>query len=248
MAKTSISLTNTDIYISICLYYYMLLIVMIIQSKIIRLSTVLLSLFLFMPSAYADDTELCRPFKNAAIDQSLVATMLKAAKDGHLYQVKADSSRMGFSVESSIGVVKGNFQNFQGGIALKDENTQALLSIDVDSLETNALFIKNLLKSDDFFNVKDFPELVFVSTGFEWLSDTRAVLKGELSMHGITKPIAFYVEITEVDGDLGDANTILVKATTTVQRSEFGMNALSSMVSDKVNLCMSVEAERYAAL
>ena len=220
---------------------------MAIQSNIIRLSAVLLSLFLFMPSAYAGDTNLCRPFKNAEIDQSLIATMLEAAKDGYLYQIKDNSSKMGFCVESSIGVVKGSFQNFQGGIALKDEETQAMLSIDVDSLETNALFIKNLLKSDEFFNVKDFPELVFVSSGFEWLSDTRAVLKGELSMHGITKPIAFYVEITEIDGDLSDSNSILVKATTTVQRSEFGMNALSSMVSDKVNLCMSVEAERYVA-
>lgn len=221
---------------------------MIIQSKIIRLSTALLLLFLSMQSAYAGDTELCSPFKNAEIDQSLIASMLEAAKDGHLYQVKANSSKMGFCVESSIGVVKGNFQNFQGGIALNDEDAKAMLSIDVDSIETNALFIKNLLKSDDFFDVKKFPELIFVSSGFEWISDTRAVLKGQLSMHGITKPIAFYVEITEVDGELGDSSSILVKATTTVQRSEFGMHALSSMVSDKVNLCMSVEAERYIAL
>ena len=218
------------------------------QSKIIQLGTALLSLFLFMQSAHAGNTELCKPFENAEIDQSLIATMLKAANDGQLYQVKAKSSKMGFCVDSSIGVVKGNFENFQGGIALKGEDTQALLSIDVDSLETNALFIKNLLKSDEFFNAKDFPELVFVSSGFEWISDTRAVLKGELSMHGITKPIAFYVEITEVDGDLGDSNSIIIKATTTVQRSEFGMQALSSMVSDKVNLCMTVEAERYTAL
>ncbi|NOQ68676.1 MAG: hypothetical protein GQ573_00970 [Gammaproteobacteria bacterium] len=218
------------------------------QSKIIQLGTALLSLFLFMQSAHAGNTELCKPFENAEIDQSLIATMLKAANDGYLYQVKANSSQMGFCVESSIGVVKGNFENFQGGIALKDEDTQALLFIDVDSLETNALFIKNLLKSDEFFNVKDFPELVFISSGFEWISDTRAVLKGELSMHGITKPIAFYVEITEVDGDLSDSNSIIIKATTTVQRSEFGMQSLSSMVSDKVNLCMTVEAERYTAL
>ncbi len=221
---------------------------MTIQSRIIRLSSALLSLFVFMQLAYAGNAELCSPFKDTEIDQSVVASMLKAAKDGHLYQVKTDSSSMGFSVESAIGVVKGNFQNFQGGIALKGDDTQALMSIDVDSLDTNTLFIKNLLKSDEFFNVNDFPELVFVSSGFEWLSDTRAVLKGELRMHGITKAIAFYVEITEVDGDLGDSNRILVKATTTVLRSEFGMSGLSSMVNDKVNLCMSVEAERYVTL
>ena len=123
-----------------------------------------------------------------------------------------------------------------------------MLAIDVDSLETDAGFIKRLLKSDDFFNVNDFPEVVFVSTGFEWMSDTKAVLKGELTMHGVTKPVGFYVEIFQIDGGLGDPGRILVKATTTVLRSEFGMTSLPSMVNDKVNLCMSVEAERLAAL
>jgi len=217
--------------------------------KNIRLLTLFLSLLVIAQSAYAaDNEELCSPFRNAEIDQSLIATMLKAAKDGHLYQVKANSSKMGFCVESSIGVVEGEFQNFKGGIALKGDDTLAMLTIDVDSLETDASFIKNMLKGDGFFNVENYPEVVFVSSGFEWISNTRAVLKGKLSMHGITKPVAFYVEITEIAGDLGDSNRILVKATTTVQRSEFGMKALSSMVNDKVNLCMSVEAERYAAL
>jgi polyisoprenoid-binding protein YceI len=201
--------------------------------------------FLVVPLVFAD--ELCTPFKKAAIDQSLIATMLNAAKDGHLYRVIDNTSQMGFCVESSIGVVKGEFQKFKGGIALNGEKTLAMLTIDVDSLETDASFIKSLLKGDDFFNVEEFPEVVFVSTGFEWISNTRAVLKGELSMHGVTKPVGFYVEITEIDGDLTDSNSIRVKATTTVQRSEFGMKSLSSMVNDRVNLCMTVEAERYAA-
>lgn len=222
---------------------------MLIMKRIIQLGAVLLSLYILMQPVWAAETEeLCTPFKNAEIDQSLITTMLSAAKHGQLYKVKANTSKMGFCVESSIGVVRGNFKNFQGGIALKDEETQAMLAIDVDSLDTKASFIEKLLKSDDFFNVESYPEVVFVSTGFEWISDTRAVLKGELSMHGVTKPVGFYVEITEIEGELTDSNSIIVKATTTVQRSEFGMNALPSMVNDKVNLCMSVEAVRYAAL
>lgn len=211
-------------------------------------ATLLAVLLVLTQSAYAaDDAQLCSPFKNAQVDQSLITTMLNAARDGQLYKVKDNSSQMGFCVESSIGVVKGKFRNFQGGIALKDEHTMAMLTIDVDSLQTDTGFIKGLLKGDDFFNVEEYPEVIFVSTAFEWISETRAVLKGELTMHGITRPVGFYVEITEVDGDLGDSNSILVKATTTVERSEFGMTALPSMVNDKVNLCMTVEAERYVA-
>lgn len=220
---------------------------MAIQNKIIHFSMVLLFLFLSLHSAYAGENDLCAPFKNAKIDQSLIAQMLKAAEDGYLYRIKTNSSKMGFCVESPIGMVTGNFQKFQGGIALKEPGNQTLVRIDVNSLESNVQFIESLLKSDKFFNAENFPELVFISSDFEWLSDTRAVLKGELSMHGITKVVAFYVEITEIDGDLGDSDTILVKATTTVQRSEFGMDTLSSMVSDRVSLCMSIEAERYSS-
>lgn len=198
--------------------------------------------------AATERDEVCTPFKTAEIDQSLISTMLNAAKKGHLYRVKDNTSQMGFCVESSIGVVNGEFKKFKGGIALQGNQTQAMLAIDVDSLETDAGFIKRLLKGDDFFNVEDYPEVVFVSTGFEWMSDTDAVLKGELTMHGVTKPVGFYVEIFQVDSAPGESGRILVKATTTVLRSEFGMTALPSMVNDKVNLCMSVEAEKFAAL
>ena len=58
----------------------------------------------------------------------------------------------------------------------------------------------------------------------------------------------FYVDIIKVDGELGDSNTILVKASTTVLRSEFGMHSMSPLISDKINLCMSVEAERYTEI
>ena len=218
---------------------------MAIQNKIIHFSLALLFSFFSMHSAYAGESELCAPFKNAKVDQSMIAQMLEAAEDGYLYRIKTNSSKMGFCVESPLGMVTGNFQKFQGGIALKEPSNQTLVRIDVNSLESNVQFIENLLKSDKFFNAENFPELVFISSDFEWLSDTRAVLKGELSMHGVTKAVAFYVEITEIDGELGDSDSILVKATTTVQRSEFGMDTLSSVVSDKVNLCMSIEAERY---
>jgi polyisoprenoid-binding protein YceI len=218
---------------------------MVFQSKIHYVG-VILALFITTSSVFAvEDEDLCEPFEEAAIDQSVIAKMLDAAEDGHLYRIKSDSSKMGFCVDSPIGMVSGNFQSFRGGMALKGQSSDALVSIDAGSLETNGALIESLLKGDEFFDIEKYPELIFVGSGTEWLSDTKAVLKGELSMRGVTKPVAFYVEVTEVDGELGDSETVLIKATTTLLRSEFGMRTLSPMVSDKVNLCMSVEAERY---
>ena len=220
---------------------------MLKNKRIIYMSTLIFSLlFPLQPHAAVDD-DLCAPFKDADIDQTLIESMLKSAVDGNLYRIKPNSSKMGFCVESSVGVVKGDFQKFKGGLSLKGDDSQSMVTIDVASLDTNVIFIEQLLKSENFLNVEKHPELIFVSTSFEWMNDNNAVLKGMLTMRGVTRPVAFYVEITEVDGDLGDSDTIMVKATTTVHRAEFGMKSLSTMVDEKVNLCMSIEAEKYRA-
>jgi polyisoprenoid-binding protein YceI len=87
--------------------------------------------------------------------------------------------------------------------------------------------------------------MLFVSTDFQWLSKNEAVLIGDLTMHGVTKRVGFHVELINQDAIDSQQQRILVKATTLIRRSEFGLNALSPMVSDAVNLCMSVDAVKY---
>ena len=213
-----------------------------------NLKAVLASLLLglSMPVVAGDDN-LCSPFEDAQIDKSLISRMLQAAEDGHLYRIKQGSSRMGFCVNSPLGVVEAEFKNFKGGLALKDsqQDGQALVTIEVDSLETDSFVIEAMLKSESFFDSEVYPEILFVSSGMEWIGEKRAVLKGDLTMHGVTKSVAFYVDMFETKD--GEEDILTVKATTTIQRSEFGMYTLSPVVDDRVSLCMSIDAERYKA-
>ena len=120
-----------------------------------RVKAVLLGLMLGVSvSAYAEDATLCAPFKDAQIDQNILTMMLKAAKDGDLYRIKPGSSKMGFCVNSPVGKVEAEFRQFNGGLALKDVNQQgrALVSIAVDSLETDSGIIESMLKSESFFD------------------------------------------------------------------------------------------------
>ena len=119
--------------------------------------------------------------------------------------------------------------------------------VNTASLETKGPFIEGMLKGKKFFDVENFPEMLFVSTGFKWVSETEAVLLGELTLHGVTKAVGFHVVLVDQPGDDEQGQRILVKATTLIHRSEFGLTALSPMVSDSVNLCMSVDAVRYSA-
>ena len=197
-------------------------------------------------SAYAEDEKLCAPFENAQVDQSMLTMMLKAAKDGDLYRINPDSSKMGFCVNGPLGVVEAEFSDFKGGLALKEVNTQGrvMVNIAVDSLKTDSTIIGAMLKSESFFDSEQYPDITFVSTGFEWITDEKAVFKGDLTMHGVTKTVAFYVDLTKVKTLQGE-EVITVKATTTIQRSEFNMHTLAPMVDDRVSLCMTIDAYKY---
>jgi len=207
-------------------------------------------LALFLTPAMAE-TDVCAPFKDGVVDESIVSKMLAAANDGHLYRINPDSSKVGFCVDSPIGLIKGEFKDFTGGLTFLQENAstneQALVIVNTASLETKGSFIEGMLKGKKFFDVENFPEMLFVSTGFKWVSETEAVLLGELTLHGVTKAVGFHVVLVDQPGDDVQGQRILVKATTLIHRSEFGLTALSPMVSDSVNLCMSVDAIKYSA-
>jgi polyisoprenoid-binding protein YceI len=212
-----------------------------------NLKPALLSVLMLAVSglAHAED-DVCAPFKDADIDQNMLSLMLKAATDGDLYRIKPGSSKVGFCVNGPTGVVKAEFHNFKGGLALDDfvQQGASLVRIDVDSLETNSGFIEMMLKSESFFDIEHYPDIIFVSTGIEWITDKKGVLKGDLTMHGVTKAVAFYVELKKKETEPGK-EAVNVKATTTVQRSEFGMFTLSPLVDDRVSLCMSIDAYRH---
>lgn len=209
-----------------------------------------LTLALISASSLAE-SDVCAPFKDGVVDTSVISKMLAAADDGHLYRIDTTTSRIGFCVDSPVGVIEGEFKAFTGGLTYLQEHLgsddYALVRVNAASLETDGFIIENMLKGERFFDVENYPEILFVSTGFEWVSETEAVLLGKLTIHGVTREVGFHVELIEQPGDLANKQRILVTATTLIRRSEFGLNALSPMVSDAVNLCMSVDAVKYAA-
>jgi polyisoprenoid-binding protein YceI len=213
-----------------------------------NIKAILMGIFMLAVSvpAHAKDDDVCAPFKAADIDQNMLSVMLQAATEGDLYRIKPGSSKMGFCVNSPLGEVKAEFRHFKGGLALDDFMQQgaSLVRIDVDSLETNSGFIEAMLKSESFFDAEQYPDIIFVSTGIEWMSDHKGVLKGDLTMHGVTKAVAFYIDLKKTETESGE-ETVTVKATTTVQRSEFGMYTLLPAVDDRVSLCMSIDAYKH---
>jgi polyisoprenoid-binding protein YceI len=207
-------------------------------------------LLLLSGFAHADDNRLCAPFRDGVVDKTLVAEMLKAAKDGHLYRIHSATSRVGFCVDSLIGRVEAEFKGFRGGLALRREvwgdDSQMLVMIDSESLKTDRQFIKDMMQSERFLHARRYPKILFVSSALNWHSDTTADLYGMITMHGTSKPVKFRVEVTNILGSRAEhEQEIVVIAKAKIRRSDFGMDRLQMFVDDTVELCLTVSALRY---
>ena len=204
--------------------------------------------------ANAEDTDICSPFRNGKVDESVVASMLDAAEGGYLYRIRHDTSKVGFCVSSGWTTIKGEFHDFRGGLALVPDDSiraseeQAMVIIYTDSLDTRSEMVESVIRSESFFDVNHYPEILFVSDGFEWTGHDTAKIHGDLTVRGITRPVVFDVTLTPIEQP-GNATVerMKVKATTRIHRADFGMDSMPGLVSDTVDLCMSVEAVRYAS-
>ncbi len=182
------------------------------------------------------------------IGHSVLASMLEASRSESYYQIQSKSSEVWFSVDSIAGTAKGKFIQFKGGIALQPDaanNGQVVFVIKSDSVSTSNIAIDKVVRSKSYMDVKRYPEILFVSSGFSWLNGTRGHLKGKLTLHGVTNEVAFNVELSDLNGNRADkSETILIKIVTTLSRSKFGMKLMSKVVSDTIELGMTIRAKK----
>jgi len=132
-----------------------------------------------------------------------------------------------------ISEVEGNFKKFDGSLtSAKPDFSDAAINftIDVNSVNTDNDMRDNHLKSDDFFNAPQYPNMIFKSTSFKKVSDNKYELYGNLTIRDVTKPVKFDVVYGGTGKD-GYGNTKAgFKATTTINRFDYNLkwNGLTS--------------------
>lgn len=197
-----------------------------------------------------DDNRICAPFLGGVVDPAIVKSMLQASEEGRLYRIQPKSSKVGFCVNSAAGRIEARFKGIQGGLALRREvwgdKSQMLVMVDTNSLAMEKDYLKNMLKSEYFLDTYTYSKILFVSTKLWWRNQHDAFLEGNLTMHGVTKPIYFNVQISTVPNrDPKSVADIVVTAKSFINRSDFDMKNLTMLVSDSVELCMRIEASLF---
>lgn len=150
-------------------------------------------------------------------------------------------SHMGFSW------LYGRFDKFEGHFTYDPENpanNKVAVTIDTPSIDTFHAERDEHLRNADYLNTGEFPKATFVSTSFEKKGDGKAELKGDLTLHGVTKPIVLQVDEVGHGPDPWGGYRRGFEGRTTLKPADFGINYDLGPAARTVDMTLSVEGIR----
>lgn len=178
--------------------------------------------------------------------------MTQTATAATVWTIDPSHSAVEFSVKHMMfATSRGRFSEVQGTIALDNENvadSTVEVEIAAASVDTRDAKRDEHLKSADFFDVEQFPALIFKSTQVESAGDSDLKVTGDLTIHGVTKEVVLHTERNGQGANPWGQGVISYSAHTKINRKDFGLNwnaALESggvLVSDEVKIAIEIEA------
>jgi polyisoprenoid-binding protein YceI len=141
----------------------------------------------------------------------------------------------------------GRFNRFSGHFSYDEQNPAAAkIQVDIDpaSIDSNHAERDKHLRSKDFLNVAKYPNAGFVSTSYKKLADGKGVLKGDFTLHGVTKPIAIQVEEIGHGDDPWGGYRRGFYGTSRILLADYGITYDLGPASKEVELELSVEGIR----
>jgi polyisoprenoid-binding protein YceI len=162
------------------------------------------------------------------------------------WNVDPSHSRAGFSVKHLvISDVKGEFDKLSGKAQVDDADlskSSVEVTIEAASISTRDEKRDGHLKSADFFDVAKFPALTFKSTRVVAGKDGALTVTGDLTMHGVTKPVVLEGSITGSITDPQGNTRRGVSMTGKLNRKDFGVSyGPAAIVGDEVKLDIQAE-------
>jgi polyisoprenoid-binding protein YceI len=178
-----------------------------------------------------------------------VASAASAADTYHLEKTHVD---LLFSISHAGFTEKhGSFRDLDATLeydAAKPENSQVTVVVKTDSLDTAFAPRDKDVKSEKFLDVAKYPEMRFVSTKVTREPDHMLRIEGDLTLHGVTKPLTLHAKLNkEAPNPFDKRPTLGFSATGSLKRSDFGIATYIPVIGDEVNLTIDAEFNRSAA-
>lgn len=121
-------------------------------------------------------------------------------------------------------------------------DAKVTLEADMNSLDTDNDGRDNHLKTADFFDVEKYPTMTFESASFKKTEDKKYVVSGNLTFHGVTKPVTLEVIASPGVQPWDDKKIVGFKVSGKIMRSDFGISTTtpSAVLSDEVSIVANV--------
>jgi polyisoprenoid-binding protein YceI len=162
------------------------------------------------------------------------------------YKIDLAHSYMLFRIKHmDLAWAYGRFNEFSGTLNL-DEANPAACSVNIEvkttSIDTGIAKRDDHLRTPDYLNVAQFPTMTFQSTGVKKVGEGQFDVTGNLTFHGVTKPVTARFEKTGVGMDRENRAVVGFEGTFTIKRSDFGQKVSAKQLGDEVRVTLSVEA------
>ncbi len=168
--------------------------------------------------------------------------------DGYVIDKKGMHASIQFKI-SHLGFswLYGRFNDFEGKFNFDKANPEASkvqVTINTASIDSNHAERDKHLRSDDFLHVDKFPEAKFVSTSFSMKDDKTALLKGDFTLRGVTKPITIDVEYIGEGKDPWGGYRIGFEGATRIVLADYGIPKDLGPAARELDLILNIEGIR----
>jgi polyisoprenoid-binding protein YceI len=179
-----------------------------------------------------------------------LAALSPAVLAGEIYKFGPSGSTIGFSVHQFLGTTQGKFAKFNGKVDVNrehPENSSVTAQIDVRSIDTQIKKRDDHLRSAEFFNVEKYPQITFKSRSVKQTGPQSGDILGDLTAHGVTKPITLHVKLLTPLNDT--SRTRWAVTVDPITRRDFNLmfapaTETVSGISQTVPINIEIEAKR----
>jgi len=177
---------------------------------------------------------------------ALSASGFAASAPAGNYKIDPVHSVAYFEIGHAGGISRfmGRFDEMSGDLVVAaPEKSKIKVEVKVDSIDTKFDALNKHLKSPDFFNAVQFPNMSFNSTAVKFNAAGEGTIEGNLTLHGVTKPLTFKLKMIGTGNGPKDDTRVGYVATSSIKRSDFGMNyGVPQAALDEVDLHINIEA------
>jgi len=164
------------------------------------------------------------------------------------YKLDTGHSFINFKIKHlGYSWLPGRFNKFHGNFSYDEKNPSAakiVVDIDTASIDSNHAERDKHLRNKDFLDVKTYPKSKFVSTSYTDKGNGKGVMKGDFTLHGVTKSITLDVESVGNGPDPWGGYRRGFVATTQIALKDFNINYNLGPASTHVDLVLSIEGIR----